>query len=210
MRCDAAFKKAILLKCYDALERHGFTRYRKEAVDWPLHDGFHAWVGVNTGLHPDRVNVNPFVGVHVVPIEKFWTSLTVGRWPAKYDRESATYAIHMGELGEALGHERAFASGPQQSEEFIESECERLARLYATVGLDYARSIASYEALLPLLQRRVNSLGAYPERYASCLYLMGRKAEAREFVEGFLSRSREYFEGFAIPFLEKLNQDGVV
>jgi hypothetical protein len=52
-------------------------------------------------------------------------------------------------------------------------------------------------------------LGGYPERVASCLYLMGRKAEAREFIENFPEKYREYIEGFATPFLELLHQEGV-
>lgn len=208
MRCDAKFKKEVRLACYGALEREGFTRFRKEGVDWPLDDGFHAWVGLNTGLYPDRVIVEPFVGVHVVPIEKL-RSLKGGENPQKYDRRIATYAIHMGQL-ETIGEDqRAFAFAPQQSEGFIQSECERLAHLYATAGLDYARSIASYEALLPLLQERVDTLGGYPERVASCLYLMGRKAEARAFIETFPEKYQEYIEGFAKPFLELLDQEGV-
>jgi len=198
-RCDAAFKKEILLKCYDALESEGFTRYRKEDVDWPLHDGFHCWVGLNTGLHPDRVNVNPFVGIHAVPIMRLYTKLE-GR---TYSRSVATYAVHMGELAGAR-EERATALTPEQSDGFVTSETRRLARLYATVGLDYARSIASYEALLPLLQGRLDMLGGYPERVASCLYLMGRKAEAKAFAEEFLAKQREYFEAFAVPFLRML------
>ena len=131
-----------------------------------------------------------------------------GKWPGKYNRGVATYAVNMGTV-EAVADEWAFAFGPQQSEGFIDAECDRLARLYATGGLDYARSIASYEALLPLLQQRVDMLGAYPEKYASCLYLMGRKGEARAFVEEFLPKWRDYFEGFAIPFLEMLDEEGI-
>lgn len=207
-RCDAQFKKAVMLKVYDAFEAAGFTRFRKEGVDWPLHDGFHAWVGLNTALYPDRVDITPNVGVHVVPIHKLCT-LTGGKYPYEYSRSHATYAINIGTL-EAVGDERAFAFGPQQSEAFIDAECQRLARVYATAGLDYARSIASYEALLPLLQENVESLGLYPERVACCLYLMGRKAEARQFVEEFLGRHRDYFEGFAVPFLAKLEAEDMV
>lgn len=194
-----------MLKVYDAFEAAGFTRFRKEDVDWPLHDGFHAWVGLNTGLYPDRVDIVPNVGIHVVPIQKL-CSLKAGKYPWKYSRSNASYAINIGTL-EAAGDERAFAFGPQQSEAFIDTECKRLAHIYATVGLDYARSIASYEALLPLLQENVDSLGGYPERVASCLYLMGRRREARAFVTDFLARHRDYFEGFANPFLEMLDKE---
>ena len=196
--CDAAYKRAVLLKCYDALAAGGFTRYRKENVDWPLEDGFHCWVGLNTGLEKEYVEINPFVGVHVVPIEKFWTGIKTGKYPGKYNRGHATYALHMGELAP---DEPVFHFTRQTD---VEAEAARLARLYASVGLAYAKSIASYERLLPLLQSRIPMLGAYPERVAACLYLMDRKDEARSFVEDFLKAKRDYFEGFAVPFLKLL------
>ena len=206
-KCDAAFKQSIILKCYDELERVGFTRFRKESVDWPLHNGFHSWVGLNTGLDRDRLCIEPFTGVHVVPLDRLWESIQVGKWPGKYSRSVATYAVHMGELDSAKD-EPAFAFTPQQSKGFVDSEVHRLANLYATVGLDFARSLASYESLLPLLIDRVPMLGGYPQRVASCLYLMNRRAEARQFVEEFLSSNRDIFEGFALPFLAKLEAEG--
>jgi hypothetical protein len=202
-RCDATFKKAVVLACCDALEREGFTRFRKEHVDWPLDEGFHCWVGLNTGLYPEVLHINPFVGLHVVPIEKLWTSCKAGKYPGKYDRGHATYARHMGELAADVP---AFQFTPSTD---VPSEARRLARLYAMVGLEFAKAIANYESILPLLKQRIEVLGAYPERYASCLYLIGRKTEARAFVEQFLPRHRDYFEGFAIPFLQMLeNGDG--
>lgn len=198
-RCDTAFKRAVLLVCYDALETTGFMRFRKENVDWPLESGFNCWVGLNNNLEEEYFQINPFVGIHVVPIEKLWTSFkSSGKYPAKYDRGHATYALHMGKLAP---EERAFRFTRQTD---VEVEAKRLAHLYATVGLSYARSIASYDRLLPLLQERVPMLGAYPERVAACLYLMGRKEEARTFVEDFLKTHRDYFEGFAVPFLKRL------
>jgi hypothetical protein len=205
-RCDSAFKKRILLKCYDALQAAGFTRFRKEGVDWPIHDGFHGWVGLNTGLYKDRLNINPFVGVHVIPIGKLCAYKT-GKYPYNYNRSTATYALHIGELDGAKD-EPAFAFSPVQSEGFIDSEIERLAGLYATVGMDYARSIASYDALLPLFAEMLGRLGGYPEKYACCLYLMGRKAEAQTYVKGFTSPALpDYFEGFAEPFLKMLDAE---
>lgn len=196
--CDATYKRAVLLKCYDALAAGGFTRYRKENVDWPLEDNFHCWVGLNTGSEKEYVEINPFVGVHVVPIEKFWTGMKAGKYPGKYNRGHATYAMHMGELAP---NEPVFHFTRQTD---VDTEAARLVRLYASVGLAYAKSIASYERLLPLLQSRVPMLGAYPERVAACLYLMDRKDEARTFVENFLKDHRDYFEGFAVPFLKLL------
>lgn len=200
-QCDAAYKQAVLLKCYDALKAAGFTRFRKEGVDWPLENGFYCWVGLNNSLEKDYVQINPFVGVHVVPIEKLWTSEKTGKYPGKYNRGHATYALHMGHLAP---DETVFRFAPPMD---VAAGAARLARLYSTVGLTYAKSIASFERLLPLLQERVETLGAYPERVACCLYLMGRKNEARAFVEDFLPKNRDYFEGFAVPFLKKLSDE---
>jgi hypothetical protein len=194
--CDASFKQTVLLKCYEAMEASGFTRYRKQDVDWPMEHGFHCWVGLNTGLERDHLNVNPFVCIHVVPIMKFYPSLE-GR---KYSRSTATYAIHMG----SLSPKESMFRFTRKSD--IAEEANRLARLYVDVGLPYALSIGSYERLLPLLRERVPMLGAYPERVASCLYLMGRKDEARSFTEDFLVDHRDYFERFATPFLKLLRE----
>ena len=194
LKCNAAFKKHVLLKCYDALAEIGFTRYRKENVDWPLENGFHAWVGLNTGLYAEYVQINPFVGVHVVPIMKLYNMLE-GK---KYNRGIATYALHMGLINPL---EKIFHFTGDTN---IEEEAARLAQLYVDVGVPYAKSIASYQSLLPLLQERIGMLGAYPERVASCLYLMGRIEDAREFTETFLAKKKDYFEGFAIPFLQKI------
>lgn len=202
-RCNAAFKKDIRLKCYDALERNGFTRFAKEGVDWPLDAGFHCWVGLNTGLYSDRVEINPFVGVHVVPIGRLRAALE----GCKYDRGVATYAIPMGEIL-PVRNERAFAFTPEQSDSFVDSETQRLAVLYANAGLAYARSIASYKALLPLLEGRVEMLGGYPERIACCLYLMGEISRARAFVDDFLAREPDYFDSFGGPFLSMIDAEG--
>lgn len=197
MRCDSKFKSEVVVACCDALERDGFCRFKKENVDWPIANGFHCWVGLNTGLYPEYVEINPFIGLHVVQIMKLYTGLE-GR---KYARSTATYARHMGELAPDVPAFRFDRSTD------VASEARRLARLYATVGLEFAKAIADYESLLPLLKQRIDMLGAYPERYACCLHLMGRRTEARAFVEEFLPKHRDYFEGFAIPFLKMLDAD---
>jgi hypothetical protein len=202
-RCDAEFKQTVLLKSYDALVDAGFTRFRKQGVDWPLDGGFHCWVGLNTALDKEHLDINPFVGVHVVPIEKLWTDFKVGKYPGKYSRTLATYSLSMGEL---VPDEPIFSFSPYTD---VNGEVARLVRLYSGVGLKYAKSIAKYELLLPLLQSRAGMLGAYPERIAACLYLMHRKEEARSFTEDFLAQHREYFEGFAGPFLKMLARDVV-
>jgi hypothetical protein len=91
VRCDAAYKLEVLLECYDALAHRGFTRYRKENVDWPFDNDFHGWVGFNTGLYDEYVEVNPFVAIHAVSIDKLCAKIE----KAKYNRGVAAYAVHL-------------------------------------------------------------------------------------------------------------------
>ncbi len=200
-RCNAAFKNAVRLRCYDALQREGFARYRKEAVDWPLNSDFHFWLGLNTGLMPGYVEINPFVGVHAVPIAKLVASVTKGDRRSKYHRDYATYAVHIGEIAP---HARVVRFTPEGD---IDAVATRLAKLILVAGLPYARSIGSYEKLLPLLEARVEVLGGYPERVACCLYLMGRRSEAHGFTTDFLAKEPAYFSGFAVPFLGMLKKE---
>jgi len=205
-RCDAAFKRDVLFACYDALESIGFTRYRKEDLDWPLHDGFHCWIGLNNGLYPDQFTVNPCVGLHVVQIAKLWRHLNYANDPSidektrqkrrKHRRQSATYAVNLRHLVPGLDFIRFYRTTD------VAAEAARLAGLYAHQGMDYARSIASYEQLLPRLESRLDMLGAYPEKYAVCLYFMGQISEARAFVESFVRKEPAYFTPFAESFLE--------
>lgn len=204
VRCDANFKREIEAKCIQALQREGFTQHRKNWVDWPLPSGFNCWVGLNTGLHPDRLNINPFVGVHVVPLERL-----KAKFAAKYDRSVATYAIHFGEL-DAAKREPIFSFRPEQSEQEITDEVRRLARLYATVGLDYAKSVGSYQKLRPLLEMRVEQLGGAPESLACCLLLTGEIDEAHRFASSMLSSEPEYFQVFGPAFLDALSRGGNV
>lgn len=194
----ATLKRGVLHACYEALEEVGFFRYRKENVDLPIVSGINCWVGLNTDLKSDIVQINPFVGIHAVEIERCWTSLKKGKYPGKYSRSQATYAVPMGILSPA---EPAFLFDLQTD---IKSESVRLANLYTTVGLEYARSISDYDALLPLLQDRAPMLGGNPERVAVCLMLLNRISEAESFVLTYLKNKPDYFSGFADPFLEYL------
>jgi hypothetical protein len=156
-------------------------------------------VGINAAADRDCVEVSPFVGVHAVSIEKLWTRLKRGEYPGRYDRGVATYALHLGEL---VPNVRAFHFVDETD---VDLETERLAALYHGVGVSFAQSISSYERLLPLIEGRVEWLGGYPERVACCLYLMGRISDAREFTERFLQTERDYFEGFALPFIQTID-----
>lgn len=201
-KCNAAFKQDIYMRMMDAFAQNGFTRYRKDDVDWPFNPDFHCWVGLNTALYPHVVEINPNIGVHAPILEKMYTRLG----ERKYSRSTATYPITLGEI-KAIANEMAFAFTPDQSEGFVRSEIDRLVKLYVQFGLPYALSIASYDALLPLLEARISRLGGYPECYACCLYLMGRKADAYDFCVAFLKKGKPSFEIFGKNFLKMVQDD---
>ncbi len=192
MSIDKLFKDHVTESCYSALAHVGFERYRKYNLDWPLHDGFHCWVGLNRGIYPTHVEINPFVGLHVVPLMRLAESLA-GR---KYNRGVATYAVHFGLLAPST---RGFVFDKHSD---VVAEAHRLANLYLGEGLSYAKALASYDALLPLLHARAESLGGYPECVACCLYLMGKGDEAAQFVDSFFAKEPKYFMTFAQAFSE--------
>jgi hypothetical protein len=119
----------------------------------------------------------------------------------KYSREVSTYSVHLGEVA-PNEHVFDFFSGRID----FDLDSTRLAAAYINYGLPYAKSIASYDALLPLLEGRIDMLGGYPERVACCLYLMERIDDARSFAENFLASQQEYFAEFANPFLRMLDE----
>lgn len=199
------YRQKIEQECLGALVDLGFSKIGKSCVEMPTEKGFSCWVGLNQGAYANRLCIEPFVGVHVEPIARLYANIDQGKYRVRYNRCVATYAVHIGELPDASG-QRAFMFTPEQSLEFQRSEIKRLAALYSTVGLSFARSISSFEALLPLLKERVSMLGGYPQRFACCLYLLGREDEARLFVEEFLTNNWDAFEGFAIPFLRMLDE----
>src|SRR6266852_1795237 len=85
-------------------------------------------VGLNTGLYKEYVSISPFCGIHIVPIEKLWTSIKKGKYPGKYDRRYATYAVHLGEIAQ---EERAFHF---KRDTDVAAEARRLADLYIRIG----------------------------------------------------------------------------
>jgi hypothetical protein len=196
MMSTRILKDELLRQCYDAPVNAGFESFRSQNVDMPLTSNVRCWVGLNTKLTSEYVEINPFIGVHFMDIERMWTSLKAGKYRSKCDRAIATYSVHMGKLAP---QEQIFRFSDLDD---IEAGALRLSALYSDVGLKYAKSISSYEALLPHLIDRSSALGGYPERRACCLYIMTRFVDAADFVRGFLKDRQDYFEGFAAPFLE--------
>lgn len=197
---DKKFVRLVEDACESSLINVGFKKLRRESVVWEVAPGFLGWIGLNQGNHQTYLRINPFVGIHSVDVMKLWAQFD----GEKYSKgASATYAIHIGELiPEELTYEF-------HSEEQVFAEADRLAKDIFNTGLPYMRSIASYEALLPLIEARMPMLGGYPERYALILYLSGKPDQAREFVEGVLDKkenlaqfSNEFFTTFGVNFLK--------
>jgi len=195
------FVSSVKSACEAALVARGFRRLRQHEVALDISSDFLGWVGLNIGNYATHVRVNPFVGVHCIPIMRTIASLEMD----KYQIGSvATYAIHLGDL---CPTEKVLDFS---SESDLSSEASRLAEAIKQYGEPYMRSIASIPTLLPLLKDRTNTLGGFPERYAMALRLNNQDDEARAFV---IARQQEYskreravresFDRFAIPFLEQ-------
>lgn len=170
--------KAVSEACEDALVRHGFQRLRRHSVAWAFSKDFLGWIGLNVGNYPTHVQINPFVGIHCVPLMKPIEEISGNKYQlGRY----ATYAVHLGEVcDEGLG---GFLF-PEGSD--IEPVAERLAVAVCQHGVPYMQTLADYEALLPLLQEREAMRGGYPERVAVCLVLLGRQVEAHAYLDAKL------------------------
>lgn len=201
---DARFAGAVEAACEAALIGVGFKRPRQGCIVYEINADFFGWIGLNRGMHAGFVRINPFVGIHCIPLMRLYTELE-GR---KYQKGAvATFAVHLGELSPSV------AAFEFHQESDIETESRRLAEVVLEVGLPFMRAHASYDAILPILEERVPTLGGYPERVASALYLTGDIERARRFVS---DRRAEYatkdaavrasFDTFALPFLKLLNE----
>ena len=144
-----------------------------------LSPNFLGWVGLNRGNHGSMVRINPFVGVHAIDVMTLCAKLEEERY---VPGEIATYALHLGQL---LPDELAFEFHVGES---IADEANGLAEHIAKTAVEYMKSVADYDALLPLVEERMPMLGGYPERYAAILHLSGMAEEAREFVNGVLAQ----------------------
>jgi hypothetical protein len=193
-----------LAACYRALARSGFIRHAPDALDWPLSPSFHVWLGLHArrvaATDPDLVEVEPWIGIHAVTVERLWTRLKVGPYRSTYRRHVATFAVPLLPLGSEA--EPCLLSAAVADRAVL----SRLVDLCRRVGLPFALSIASLDALAPLLEDRTEALGGNPERLASMLLLMGRDGEARRFIEAFRVRHPGYFGGFAGPALALLDK----
>lgn len=196
---NKVFIRDVEEACDSALVEIGFKRPRRGDQYLEITKDFLGWVGLNQGRHGDFLRINPFVGIHCVPLMK----LCDGLEGEKYKKGSiATIAIHLGEICPDVDQ---FIFRPGEP---IELEARRLSIVIGEHGVPWMTKHSSYEAILPIMEEKVPTLGGYPERVAAAHYLMGEKEKARNFVADqrakFESEHKEYqpfFEKFAQPFL---------
>lgn len=165
--------KVIDRACYEALAAHG-VRKKYDIGSLDIEENFMGWIGLNQGVHPTFVRVNPNIGIHCIPLMKLVTE-AAGK---KYRR--GEYPTLSYPLGEACPKVKEFIF---ETEADVLPEAARLADTIGQYGIPYMCSLASYSAMLPRLYKRVANLGGAPERYAAALYLSGDIEGALNFLE---------------------------
>lgn len=164
--------RRIQAECALALTRRGFAT-KSGRVFVNINDDFVGWIGLNAGRYADFVRINPSVGIHCPAIMK----MTAAARSKKYrPNDTATYASPLLEFSPATPNFIFCTSG-----DFSGEAC-RLADCVVQVGLPFMESLATYAALLPLLEERVGNLGGYPQRYAAALILSGNGKGALQFI----------------------------
>jgi hypothetical protein len=131
------------------------------------------------------VRIDPFVGLHCVPVMRLFYELDFYRKPRpKYLLgRTATIAVHLGAFAPEMN---AFIF---KKDEPLTSEANRLAEAVVQHGLPWMRAHASLDALLGPLREREAMLNGVPERIAIVLLLLGRFEE----LTAYLDRKQDEF-----------------
>jgi len=139
------FVREVEDACEAALVEIGFKRPRRGDVYLEITNEFLGWVGLNQGNHPDFLRINPFIGIHCVPMMELSKKLG----DEKYRKgQYATYAIHLGEICPNVD-EFLFRQGDD-----IELEARRLSITIGEHAFPWMKEHASYAMLLPLIETR--------------------------------------------------------
>jgi hypothetical protein len=117
--------KEVKSACVRALKDEG-GRFRYGIITFQISEGFLAWVGLNAATYTDYIEINPFVGIHWVPVMLAEQTASGEKYR---EGEFATYAIHIGELAP---FEKVFRF---RSESDLSPVAERLSELVMRVGL---------------------------------------------------------------------------
>lgn len=199
------FINSVEKACEKALVDRGFERPRKNTIFYRLDEDFLGWVGLNQGNFNDHLQINPFIGIHCIPVMKLIMDLKDERYQiGRY----ASYAFHFGEVAPDIT-QFIFTEDTD-----LEEEAERLAEELTVHGLQSMKVLANYEVLRTRLKDKVEMLGGYPERYVAVLYMMGLIGQARNFIDEKTdifdpdySGPYSLYEKFGKPFLEMLEKE---
>lgn len=108
---------------------------------------------------------------------RLWYELDTYRKPKYLLGQTATAALHLGELAPDID---VFSFEQSQP---LEGEARRLAEAVIEFGLPWMRENANLESLLGLFQEKEEMLGGYPERIAVVLFLLGRFNEVSDYLD---------------------------
>jgi hypothetical protein len=165
--------------CDAAFAAFGFKSRRRGNPLIVLDEHFLGWIGLNRGNQGDVLRIEPFIGLHCIPVMRLWYEIDQKKY---VPGATATVAVHLGELEPNID---AFIFRPPD----IEGEARRLAQSVAHFGVPWMRAHANLNALLPLLREKENMLGGFPARVAIVLFLLGRFGEVSEYLD---ARAEEY------------------
>ena len=201
---DKKFVRLVEDECDTALMDLGIVRPRRGTRYFEVAEDFLGWVGLNQGNHPDFLRINPFIGIHCVPIMELLERLE----GQKYQKgRYATYAIHLGEICPDVDQ---FIF---RADEGIVEEARRLAATIFDYGLPWMKEHARFESLVPLIESRFEMHGGYPERLAISYYLMGELEKSRNLIDSrkdtFFSDQENpvsIYQRFTSPFLKMLDE----
>jgi hypothetical protein len=183
----------------EELLRAGFERIDSRRVCLRIDANFLGWVGLNRGTVDGHLRVNPFVGVHSIPLMRAYYMARGERYVVG---DVATFAQHLGEI---TPRATDFIVPDEASVAPVASD---IATAITTHGVPFMRQIANYEALVTLLEPLAARFGGNPQKLALALHFQGKDAEAKALVLKTRSQLasedpvlRESFEKFAAAFL---------
>lgn len=171
------FIDEVELACNLALASSGFYFPRRSTRLFPIAADTYGWVGLNRYKVGDTWWINPFIGLHCVPIMRLWYELDTYRKPKYLLGQTATAALHLGELAPDIDGFHFEQGHPP------EDEARRLADAVVAFGMPWMRENANLEALLGLFREKEEMLGGYPERIAVVLFLLGRFNEMSDYLD---------------------------
>ena len=173
--------KEVDKACYNALAALG-VQLKYGLGTWPIDEHFSGWIGLNQGVHPTFVRVNPNIGIHCVAVMK----LVAEARGVKYRK--GEYPTHSCFIGTRCPDVLQLIF---ENEADLLPEATRLAEIIDQYGVPYIHSLASYDALLPLLHADVDNGDGFSATYAAALYLSGDTQGAFRFLE---EQSAKYLE----------------